>query len=57
MGGFLIAKNKKGNRIDLSATLQRQSRWNKWAAWAAAASAVLGSAASILSAIAAGTIR
>jgi hypothetical protein len=49
LGGWLIALNTKGNRIDLPATLQRQSKWNKWAAWAAAASAILGVAAAAMS--------
>jgi hypothetical protein len=39
--GHLIARNRWGNRIDPSATLQRQAHWNKRAAIVTAASSVL----------------
>ena len=43
--GHLIARDPWGNRIDLSATLQRQSHWNKRAAIVTAASSVLAALA------------
>lgn len=36
MGGDVITKGAKGERIDLHATLAEQSRWNRYAAYSAA---------------------
>lgn len=41
MGGDLIAKGPKGERIDLHATLVEQSRWNRYAAYSAALCALV----------------
>jgi hypothetical protein len=43
--GYLIARDRWGNRIDLAATLQKQSHWNKLAAIVTAASSVLAALA------------
>ncbi|WP_438277669.1 hypothetical protein [Nitrobacter sp.] len=40
MGGYLVTKLSNGRRIDLHATLERQSTWSGRAALAAAASAI-----------------
>jgi hypothetical protein len=39
--GHLITRDRWGNRIDLSATLQRQAHWNKRAAIVTAVSSVI----------------
>lgn len=41
LGGDLIAKGAKGERIDLHATLVEQSRWNRYAAYSAALCALM----------------
>ncbi|MFC7462062.1 hypothetical protein [Hydrogenophaga defluvii] len=40
LGGDLIAKGPSGERIDLHATLVKQSRWNRYAAISAAICAI-----------------
>lgn len=40
LGGYLIGKNSKGDRIDLIETAQQQSVWNSRAASAAAAASI-----------------
>lgn len=41
LGGDLITKGQKGERIDLHATLVEQSRWNRYAAYSAALCALV----------------
>jgi hypothetical protein len=41
IGGYLVVPGPKGERVDLTQTLQKQWRWNKWAAITTAVAAVL----------------
>jgi hypothetical protein len=45
LGGYLISLDRKGNRIDLHKTLEKQSRWSAWAAIAAGVAAALSAVA------------
>ena len=47
IGGYLIGRNHKGDRIDLMETIKKQSTWNSRAALAATITAVFGFCAAL----------